>query len=53
MKNWSVMGNEVAWDARNESGEWLENGVYIYVITVKGLEGTVIAGEKKKLVLMR
>jgi len=48
-----VMGNEVAWDTRSETGESLANGVYLYVTTVKGLDGRVIAGGKKKLVLMR
>jgi len=48
-----VMGSEVAWDTRSEAGEYQANGVYLYVIRVKGLNGRVIVGEKKKLVLMR
>ena len=49
----SVGQNEVLWDERNEEGEPLANGVYIYVVIVKGLDGTVIAGERKKLVVCR
>jgi len=48
-----VMGSEVTWNTKNNAGESLANGIYLYVITLKGLDGTVMTSDKKKMVLVR
>ena len=45
-------GRVLRWNLRNDWGEQLANGVYLYVITVKGYDGT-IHREVRKLVILR
>jgi PKD repeat protein len=48
-----VGGRELSWDLTNAQGKPLANGVYLYVITVRGYDGQVIKSEVRKLVVLR
>jgi len=48
-----VTGNELAWHLDNGYGETVANGVYLYVVTVKGYAGEVVRSEVQKLVVLR
>jgi M6 family metalloprotease-like protein len=45
--------NGFAWHLLNSRGEALANGVYLYVVTVKGYNGQVLRSEVRKLVVLR
>ncbi len=48
-----AMGNTLQFRAMNEWGEALANGVYLYVVTVRGFDGAVIKSEIRKLVILK
>lgn len=48
-----VAGNQLSWNLMNDRGEVLANGVYLYVLTVKGYDGGLLRGKIKKLVVLR
>jgi len=48
-----VHGNQLNWHLQNEDGFTVANGVYLYIVTVKGYDGTVIRSEVRKLVILR
>jgi len=46
-------GSNLYWTALDSSGRPLANGVYFYLVTVRGYDGKVIRSEVKKVVIMR
>jgi surface antigen len=48
-----VEGTTLTWGLQNNTGQPLPNGVYLYIITVRGYDGQVIRSEVKKLVILR
>ena len=46
-------GNRLTFRALASNGQRLANGVYLYVVTIKGQDGSVIRSEVRKLVIMR
>jgi hypothetical protein len=46
-------GDTLEWPLRNEDGELLANGVYLYIIRVRGIHGEERRGKVKKLVILR
>ncbi|MCS7197315.1 MAG: hypothetical protein NZ930_01300 [Candidatus Bipolaricaulota bacterium] len=46
-------GTHVTLRLVNDQGRALAKGVYLYVVTVRGWDGTIIASEVRKLVVMR
>jgi len=48
-----VAGNTLEWNLMNGQGETVANGVYLYVVTVKGHDGSIIKSEIRKLVILR
>jgi hypothetical protein len=48
-----VAGNELVWALQNDRGHRVANGVYLYIVRVRGFNGEVIASEVKKLVVLR
>jgi PKD repeat protein len=48
-----VLGNALDWQLTNDQGQPLANGVYLYIITVRGYDGQVIKSEVRKLVVLR
>ncbi len=51
--NQSATGPRLRWNGLSSSGRTLANGVYLYLVTVRGLDGSVIRSEVRKLVIMR
>ena len=49
---WAV-GNRLTWNRLMSSGKPLANGVYLYIVTVRGYNGKIITSKVKKLVLLR
>lgn len=45
--------NGFIWNLLNNRGEIVANGVYLYVVTVRDSDGSLIRGEAKKLVILR
>ncbi|MGQ9733223.1 MAG: T9SS type A sorting domain-containing protein, partial [Candidatus Zipacnadales bacterium] len=50
--NAEAQGNALQFQLNGPGGA-LANGVYLYVVTVKGYDGTVIKSEVRKLVILR
>jgi hypothetical protein len=48
-----IQGTIFSFEARDTQGNPLANGVYLYVITVRGYDGQVIRSEVRKLVVLR
>jgi len=48
-----VAGNTLEWNLMNDRGEALANGVYLYVVTVRGQGGELIRSKARKIVLLR
>jgi len=46
-------GQSLIWNMRNEHGQRVANGVYLYVVSVRDSSGSVIRSEVRKLVVMR
>lgn len=46
-------GNRLDWHLQSENGLTVANGVYLYVVTVKGYDGTEVKSEIHKLVVLR
>jgi hypothetical protein len=46
-------GSTFEWHLQNNQGQSIANGVYLYVITVRGWDGTILRSEVKKLVVLR
>ncbi len=44
-------GNSVEWQIRNDHGQLLANGVYLYILEVKNL-GTVLISEVAEMVIL-
>jgi hypothetical protein len=49
---WSS-GRELAWHLTNERGSFVANGVYLYVVAVRGTDGRVVRSEMQKLTVLR
>jgi CSLREA domain-containing protein len=49
----SARGNALQWNLRDSRGRPVANGVYLYVITVRGPDGQVIRSGVKKLIVLR
>jgi len=49
----SAKGNKLDWHLQSNEGSLVANGVYLYVVTVKGYDGTEVKSEIKKLVVLR
>ncbi len=45
--------NGFGWKLQNNQGRRLANGVYLYVVTVRGYDGQVVRSEVRKLVVLR
>ena len=50
--NWQT-GRHLRWTLQNNRGQRVANGVYLYVVSVRGNNGEVIRSEVKKLVILR
>ncbi len=48
-----VMGNSLEWHLMNDRGALVANGVYLYIVTVKGFNGELERTEVRKLVVLR
>ena len=48
-----VEGNALSWNLLSDRGKRVANGVYLYVVMVRGFSGEVIRSEVKKLVVLR
>jgi len=48
-----VNGQAFEWHLMNDQGEAVANGVYLYLVTVRGYDGQVITSQVKKLVILR
>jgi|GEM_PF-1157566 len=48
-----VAGNALEWDLLDDGGFPVANGVYLYMVTIRGWDGQVIRSEVRKLVVMR
>ena len=46
-------GDRLSWDLRGPDGARLANGVYLYMVTVKGYGGELLRGKVKKLMVLR
>jgi hypothetical protein len=46
-------GNSLRWNLKSKSGLPLANGIYLYVIKIRGPDGHVIRSSVKKLVVLR
>jgi hypothetical protein len=49
----SASGASLRWNGLSSHGQTLANGVYLYVVTVKGYDGKVVNSEVRKLVILR
>ena len=47
-----VMGNTLEWDLLDNEGLTVANGVYLYIVTVRGWDGQVVRSEVRKLVIL-
>jgi len=48
-----VAGGELTWDLVSARGEELANGVYLYIVTVRGINGEQLRTKVNKLVILR
>jgi hypothetical protein len=48
-----VQGNTLNWSLQNNVGQPLANGVYLYVVRVRGFDGQEYVSEVRKLVILR
>jgi hypothetical protein len=48
-----VRGNTLIWNLQNNAEQRLANGVYLYVVRVRGLNDEVYVSEVRKLVILR
>jgi len=48
-----VPGSELSWHLEGETGEPLANGVYLYIVTVRGHSGELLRTRVQKLVVLR
>jgi hypothetical protein len=48
-----VPGSNIYWEAQGARGRPLANGIYLYVVTVRGFDGRIIQSEVKKFVVLR
>ena len=46
-------GNQLRWNLRNNHGRPVSNGVYLYIVHVRGPDGMSIRSEVRKLVILR
>jgi len=46
-------GSTLEWRLLNNRSETIANGVYLYVVTVKGFDGTAFKSEVRKLGILR
>jgi murein DD-endopeptidase MepM/ murein hydrolase activator NlpD len=49
----SCQGSEYAWSLLNDRGQRVANGVYLYVVRVRGFDGREYVSEVRKLVILR
>jgi len=50
---WVNNDNSFSWHLQDDAGQSLANGVYLYIVAVKGWDGSVIRSEVRKLILLR
>lgn len=48
-----VEGKAFQWHLNNKKGQVVANGVYLYVVTVRGFEGEIIRSRVQKLIVLR
>lgn len=48
-----VMGSSLEWHLEDQAGDMVANGVYLYFVTIKGVNGKVITSAVKKLIVLR
>jgi len=48
-----VHGNQLDWHLQSDEGFIVANGVYLYVVTVRGWDGSIIRSEVRKLIILR
>jgi hypothetical protein len=46
-------GNSLSWNGLSSDGRRLANGVYLYVLTVKGTYGDIVQTKVQKLAILR
>ena len=46
-------GGTFEWHLEDENGEVVANGVYLYLVTARGIEGQVFRSKVNKLVILR
>lgn len=48
-----IGGNELAWHLQDMDGDIVANGIYLYIVTVRGYNGEIVRNEVQKLVILR
>jgi len=48
-----VTGAQLKWDLESPDGHLLANGVYVYVMRVRDLDGRTVRNDPKKLLILR
>lgn len=48
-----IEGKAFQWNLQNQKGQVVANGVYLYIVTVRGFNGEVIRSRVQKLVVLR
>jgi chitodextrinase len=48
-----IVGRQLTWHLRNDQGELVANGIYLYVVTVRGFNGDVFQSQVKKVIVLR
>ena len=48
-----VAGTTLEWNLLNDQGRIVANGVYLYIVTVKGSDGKALRSEVEKLIVLR
>jgi len=48
-----IPGNALEWHLETELGQPVANGVYLYIVTVRGYSGDVVRSKVRKLVVLR
>jgi len=46
-------GKQLRFRALDKAGHPLANGVYLYIVTVRGFNGEILSSQVKKLVILR
>jgi M6 family metalloprotease-like protein len=48
-----VAGQQVRWNLLNRRGQRVANGVYLYIVMVRGYDGTILRSEVRKFIVLK